>query len=74
VRVVARGASLFIEFEAEGFLYKMVRLMAGSLVETGLAKASTDDIQYRLDHPKAAFSQARNVAPAAGLILVRVRY
>jgi tRNA pseudouridine38-40 synthase len=74
VRVVIRGASLVIEFESEGFLYKMVRLIAGALVETGLGKASTDDIQSRLDHPKPASSHARNVAPAAGLILVRVRY
>jgi tRNA pseudouridine38-40 synthase len=74
VRVVARGASFVFEFEAEGFLYKMVRLIAGALVETGLGKASVDDIQARLDRPKATSSQARNVAPAAGLTLVRVRY
>jgi tRNA pseudouridine38-40 synthase len=74
LRVVARGASISIEFEAEGFLYKMVRLMAGALVETGLGKASMNDIQARLDHPKAAFSKTRNVAPAGGLTLVRVRY
>jgi tRNA pseudouridine38-40 synthase len=74
VRAVARGPLLTIEFEAEGFLYKMVRLMAGALVEVGLGKASADEIQSRLDRSKRTFAQARNVAPAAGLFLVRVRY
>lgn len=74
VRVVSRGASLFIEFEAEGFLYKMVRLMAGALVEIGLGKAPMDEIQSRLDHPESTVSKARHVAPAAGLFLIRVRY
>jgi tRNA pseudouridine38-40 synthase len=74
VRAVARGPLLTIEFEADGFLYKMVRLMAGALVEAGLGKISADEIQSRLDHPKRTFAHARNVAPAAGLFLVRVRY
>jgi tRNA pseudouridine38-40 synthase len=65
---------LTIEFEADGFLYKMVRLMAGALVEVGLGRSSPVEIQSRLDQPKRTFAQARNVAPAAGLFLIRVRY
>jgi tRNA pseudouridine38-40 synthase len=74
VRVRHSGPLLTIEFEAEGFLYKMVRLMAGAIVEVGLGKASPDEIQARLDHPQQRFPHARHVAPAAGLFLVRVRY
>ena len=74
IRVVWRGRSLSMEFEADGFLYKMVRLMVGVLVEVGSGKGSAGEIQSRLAHPKRGFPHARNVAPAAGLILVRVRY
>jgi len=73
-RVRNSGPLLTLEFDAEGFLYKMVRLMAGALVEVGLGKASPNEIQSRLHHPKQRFPHARNVAPAAGLFLVRVRY
>ena len=74
VRVRNSGALLSIEFEADGFLYKMVRLMVGALVDLGLSKASPDEIHSRLHHPRPRFSHARHVAPAAGLFLVRVRY
>jgi tRNA pseudouridine38-40 synthase len=74
IRVNRRGPSLSMEFEADGFLYKMVRLMAGALVEVGLGDGSAGEIQSRLAHPKRSFSHTRNVAPAAGLFLVRVRY
>jgi tRNA pseudouridine38-40 synthase len=68
------GNLLSVEFEADGFLYKMARLMAGALVQVGLAKNLSDEIQTRLRHPKGQSSQARNVAPACGLFLIRVRY
>ena len=75
-RVLVRqsGDLLSLEFEADGFLYKMARLMAGALVEVGSDKTSPDEIRGRLRHPTQRSSQARNVAPACGLFLVRVRY
>ena len=68
------GPLISIEFEGDGFLYKMVRLMVGALVEVGSGKESPNEIQSRLDHPKQRFAHARNVAPATGLFLIRVRY
>jgi tRNA pseudouridine38-40 synthase len=75
-RVLVRnsGGVLSFEVEAEGFLYKMVRLMAGALVQVGSGKASPEEIRARLGHPKPRSSHTRNVAPAGGLFLVRVRY
>jgi tRNA pseudouridine38-40 synthase len=75
-RVLVRnsGGVLSFEVEAEGFLYKMVRLMVGALVQVGSGKASPEEIRARLRYPKQRSSQARNVAPAGGLFLVRVRY
>jgi tRNA pseudouridine38-40 synthase len=74
VRVRHSGPLVLIDFEADGFLYKMVRLMAGALVQAGLGVGSPNEIQSRLSRPAQRISQARNVAPAAGLFLVRVRY
>ncbi|HEX8899228.1 MAG TPA: hypothetical protein VF751_11070, partial [Chthoniobacterales bacterium] len=59
---------------ADGFLYKMARLMVGALVHVGLGKASPEEIQSRLWRADKRISHAREVAPAGGLFLVRVRY
>ena len=74
VQIRYSGSLLLIEFEADGFLYKMARLMAGALVAIGLGKTSPDEIRSRLHRPAQRFSHPRNVAPAGGLFLIRVRY
>jgi len=38
VRVRQKGPCVTIEFDGEGFLYKMVRLMVGALVKCALGK------------------------------------
>jgi tRNA pseudouridine38-40 synthase len=75
-RVIVRksGPLLTLDFEGDGFLYKMVRLLVGSLVHVGVGKISASEIPSRLAHPHRATPRARNVAPAGGLFLVRVRY
>jgi tRNA pseudouridine38-40 synthase len=72
VRVTSRRDLIEIEFLADGFLYKMVRLMVGSIVRCALGKESLQSIELRLERPSRAAS--RFVAPAGGLYLVRVRY
>jgi tRNA pseudouridine38-40 synthase len=74
VRVRKSGPLLTFHFEGDGFLYKMVRLMVGALVGIGLGKAAPNEIRSRLAHPGKSISPARNVAPATGLFLFRVRY
>ena len=61
-----------IEFDGEGFLYKMVRLMVGTIVRCGLGKTSLAQVRNRLLLGTPA--EPRLVAPADGLTLVRVRY
>jgi tRNA pseudouridine38-40 synthase len=73
VRTRKAGALITIEFEGDGFLYKMVRLIVGSMVECALGKISLQIVKNRLSSPLKA-NAARLVAPAAGLILVRIRY
>ena len=72
VRMRRNSASTVIEFDGDGFLYKMVRLMVGAIVRCGLGKASVGEVRDRLRG--AATEHARLVAPANGLTLVRVRY
>jgi tRNA pseudouridine38-40 synthase len=72
VKVRQRGSCITIEFDGNGFLYKMIRLIVGSLVRCALGKESVAEIIDRLTtgrNRRAGFT-----APAEGLFLVRVRY
>jgi tRNA pseudouridine38-40 synthase len=72
VRVRRRGPCLTIEFHGNGFLYKMVRLMVGSLVRCALGKEPVKELRERL--ALGRIGPARFAAPAEGLFLVRVQY
>ena len=72
VKVRRHGACVTMDFDGDGFLYKMVRLMVGSLVQCATGKAECKEIASILDRPRN--HKARLVAPAAGLFLIRVRY
>jgi len=71
-RVRKKGPCVTIEFDGDGFLYKMVRLMVGALVQCALGKMRIDEITSRLRSGK--IGSARFTAAAEGLYLVRVRY
>jgi tRNA pseudouridine38-40 synthase len=71
-RIRKEGACVTIEFEGDGFLYKMVRLIVGSLVKCALGKMRIEDVAARLD--SGQMGPTRFAAPAEGLFLVRVRY
>ncbi len=66
------GALLTIHIEGEGFLYKMCRGLAGTLVEVGLGKLAPRDI------PRILAGKDRRLggmtAPAQGLVLWKVLY
>jgi tRNA pseudouridine38-40 synthase len=70
--VITRGNLIELEFAASGFLYKMVRLVTGTVVRCALGKETLDSIKLRLEKPEP--NVARFVAPAPGLYLVRVSY
>jgi tRNA pseudouridine38-40 synthase len=74
VRVRRTGHCISLEFDGDGFLYKMVRMMAGTLVRIGLKESSLQEISARLRSPRKVIARGRTAAPAAGLFLVRVRY
>jgi tRNA pseudouridine38-40 synthase len=72
VRVRQKAPCVTIEFDGDGFLYKMVRLMVGALVKCALGKMRIEEITSRLHSGKV--DSDRFAAPAEGLFLVRVRY
>jgi tRNA pseudouridine38-40 synthase len=72
VEVVEEEGGIRIEFEGDGFLYKMVRNMVGQLLTIGQEKAPVESI------PEIFASGDRKrcaaAAPAQGLFLVAVHY
>jgi tRNA pseudouridine38-40 synthase len=68
-----RGSFWSIEFDGDGFLYRMVRLMVGAMVECAGGKLHPRDLVARLEKTTSQHMR-RPSAPAAGLYLVRVRY
>jgi tRNA pseudouridine38-40 synthase len=74
VRLRRAGPCIFMEFDGDGFLYKMVRMMVGTLVRVGLNRSSPQEIKARLRSPRKVISRGRTAAPADGLFLARVRY
>ena len=73
-RIRRAGPCISMEFEGDGFLYKMVRMMAGTLVGVGLNDSSPQEIKARLRSPRKTVLRGRTAAPADGLFLIRIRY
>ncbi|MBQ8416057.1 MAG: tRNA pseudouridine(38-40) synthase TruA [Clostridia bacterium] len=66
------GDVIVFRVAANGFLYNMVRILAGTLTEVGLGKLSAEDIpRITAAHDR---SQAGMTMPACGLYLNRVTY
>ncbi len=70
--VLQKGENVIIRITANGYLYNMVRIIAGTLVEVGLGKRkalSIPDILTSKDRTKAG-----NTMAAKGLFLCKVHY
>jgi tRNA pseudouridine38-40 synthase len=70
--VARRGRMIRITAEADGFLYKMVRSLAGTLVAVGEGKITVADVREILR--SRTRTPAVQTAPAQGLFLVKVFY
>lgn len=70
--VIEEEDGVRLEFEADGFLYKMVRNIVGTLLEVGGQRRAVDDI------PKLFAARDRRqvgmAAPPHGLFLIQVHY
>lgn len=72
IDIVEEGSTIVLRFEGNGFLYNMVRILTGTLVEVGMGKR---DPQSMLDVLQRGERKLAGVtAPAQGLFLVAVKY
>lgn len=67
-----RGPFIEIEIQASGFLYGMVRLLVGLLVQVGEGTRSIDDFTHIWQNGER--DRVKHAAPAQGLCLLRVGY
>lgn len=72
IELDCRGADLSLTFRGDGFLYHMVRILTGTLLEVGLGKRPPEDMAAILSAKDR--SAAGPTAPAQGLVLVEVEY
>jgi len=72
IRIQRRKELLAVEFEGNGFLYRMVRMLTGTIVRVASRRADLNWIGELLAKPGK--TKTNCTAPAAGLYLVKVKY
>ncbi len=72
IEIARHGARLAFTYRGDGFLYHMVRILTGTLLEIGYGTRSPESIPNILAARQR--SQAGFLAPAQGLCLMEVRY
>lgn len=70
--IVRTGDEICFVLTADGFLYNMVRILVGTLLEVGAGERTAESVAALLDGAPRA--QAGKTAPARGLCLMEVRY
>lgn len=61
---------IYIDFYGDGFLYHMVRLMTGALLEVGKGNLKSEDMESMI----LGIGEKPKLAPAKGLSLIKVFY
>ena len=71
IRIFRKGPELNIQVTADGFLYNMMRILVGTLLEVGQGKRSAQSVGalFGVKREEAGF-----LAPAQGLCLMEVTY
>ena len=72
-QVVQEGEHVFITLTGTGFLYKMVRLMAGAAHEAARGKITLDELARLINYPRPD-DKSPFCAPPDGLTLMQVHY
>ena len=67
-----RARDIFIDITGDGFLYNMVRIIAGTLVEAGLGKREPEELKKIIESGDR--KEAGHTAPPQGLCLMRVYF
>ncbi len=72
IDILERGSLISIIVKGDGFLYNMVRIIAGTLIECASGKRSEEDIKKSLKESDRSLSGM--TAPARGLTLEKIEY
>lgn len=71
-KVIENGSRIIIELTGNGFLYNMVRIISGTIVDIGLGKIPLEDIEEIIASKDR--QRAGKTLPPHGLYLVKVEY
>lgn len=72
LKVLKEDQMISIFVQGNGFLYNMVRIIAGTLIEVGLHRKNPEEIQKMLNQKDRQI--AGPTAPAKGLALMKIEY
>lgn len=72
IKILENGEDIKIRITGNGFLYNMVRIIAGTLIEVGMGRREPESVAQALC--RADRSLAGPTAPANGLTLMRIEY
>ena len=72
VQVRRHGDEVIISVTGNGFLYNMVRIIAGTLLEVGTGLRTVESVNEALESCNR--QQAGPTAPAKGLTLIGIKY
>ena len=70
--VYKQDERIYIELTGSGFLYNMVRIIAGTLIDVGNGKTSVEDVSKIIELGDR--TKAGKTLPPQGLFLVKVEY
>lgn len=72
IEIYEKNNLIEVFVEGDGFLYNMVRIIVGALIDVGSQRKAPIDIKYMLEQKDR--SKASDTAPAKGLYLYKVKY
>ena len=70
--MITEGTSIAIDLTGNGFLYNMVRIIAGTVLDVGLGKIKAEDIPQIIESKDR--TKAGKTLPPQGLMLLSVEY
>ena len=72
IEIEQKREEIVLKFTGDGFLYNMVRIITGTLIEVGLGKRKPEEIEVLIESKNR--EEAGFTAPAQGLCLKSVSY
>lgn len=72
IELERRGEEIVLTYKGDGFLYHMIRILTGTLIEVGLGQRKPEEMERLI--ASGTRDRTGALAPAKGLALMEVRY